>query len=385
LTRFDPSPYRARLAAEVDLNVADYLDRKQLKRLDRFAQFAVIAARMAVEDASLRLPEEPPGTVGVIMGSALGGITMAETQYLAYLQHGLRAVNPALALAVFGASCSCTIAIDMGITGPNSTNSNSCSAGTIALGEAFRLIRAGHAEVVLAGGAEAPITPLSFGAFDVIHAMSTTNDTPSRAYRPFDRNRDGFVMAEGAAVLVLEELQHAVQRGAMIFGEILGYGLTNDAYHMTAPHPQGAPAARAMQLALQEAQVAPQDIGYINAHGSSTPLNDKIETRAIKQVFGARAYTIPVSSTKALHAHAFGATGAMEVAICCLALQHHYLPPTINYVTPDPECDLNYLPNRGSHTTVDYILKNSFGFGGINATLVLKRYRPEHEAAHHTL
>jgi 3-oxoacyl-[acyl-carrier-protein] synthase II len=385
LTRFDPSPYRARLAAEVDLNVADYLDRKQLKRLDRFAQFAVIAARMAVEDASLRLPEEPPGTVGVIMGSALGGITMAETQYLAYLQHGLRAVNPALALAVFGASCSCTIAIDMGITGPNSTNSNSCSAGTIALGEAFRLIRAGQAEVVLAGGAEAPITPLSFGAFDVIHAMSTTNDTPSRAYRPFDRNRDGFVMAEGAAVLVLEELQHAVQRGAMIFGEILGYGLTNDAYHMTAPHPQGAPAARAMQLALQEAQVAPQDIGYINAHGSSTPLNDKIETRAIKQVFGARAYTIPVSSTKALHAHAFGATGAMEVAICCLALQHHYLPPTINYVTPDPECDLNYLPNRGSHTTVDYILKNSFGFGGINATLVLKRYRPEHEAAHHTL
>jgi len=249
----------------------------------------------------------------------------------------------------------------------------------------YRLIRAGHAEVVLAGGAEAPLTPLSFGAFDVIHAMSTANDTPSRAYRPFDRDRDGFVMAEGAAVLVLEELQHAVQRGAMIFGEVLGYGLTNDAHHMTAPHPQGDPAARAMQLALQEAQVAPQEIGYINAHGSSTPLNDKIETRAIKQVFGERAYAIPVSSTKALHAHAFGATGAIEVVICCLALQHHYLPPTINYVTPDPECDLNYLPNRGSHATVDYILKNSFGFGGINATLVLKRYRPEHEAAHHTL
>lgn len=385
LTRFDPSPYRARMAAEVELNVADYLDRKQLKRLDRFAQFAVIAARMAVEDAGLRLPDEPPGTVGVLMGSALGGITMAETQYLAYLQHGLRAVNPALALAVFGASCSCTIAIDMGITGPNSTNSNSCSAGTIALGEAFRTIRAGHAAVVLAGGAEAPITPLSFGAFDVIHAMSTANDMPSQAYRPFDRDRDGFVMAEGAAVLVLEELQHAVQRGAMIFGEILGYGLTNDAHHMVAPHPQGDPAAQAMQLALQEAQVAPQKIGYINAHGSSTPLNDKIETRAIKQVFGERAYAIPVSSTKALHAHAFGATGAIEVAICCLALQHHYLPPTINYVTPDPECDLNYLPNRGSHATVDYILKNSFGFGGINATLVLKRYHPEHETAHHTL
>ena len=384
LTRFDPLPYRARMAAEVELDVAAYLDRKQLKRLDRFAQFAVIAARMAVEDAALRLPDEPPGTVGVMMGSALGGITMAETQHYAYLQGGLRAVNPALALAVFGASCSCTIAIDLGITGPNSTNANSCSAGTMAVGEAFRLIRAGHAEVVLAGGAEAPITPLSFGAFDVIHAMSTANDTPALAYRPFDRERDGFIMAEGAAVLVLEELQHAIQRGAAIFGEILGYGLTNDAHHMTAPHPQGEPAARAMLLALQEAQVPPEQIGYINAHGSSTPLNDKTETLAIKQVFGEQAYAIPISSTKAMHGHAFGATGAVEVAICCLALHHCYLPPTINYVTPDPECDLNYLPNRGIHATVDYILKNSFGFGGINATLVLKRYRPESEAVHRT-
>jgi len=384
LTRFDPLPYRARMAAEVEFDVAAYLDRKQLKRLDRFAQFAVIAARMAVEDAGLRIPDEPPGTVGVMMGSALGGITMAETQHHAYLRGGLRAVNPALALAVFGASCSCTIAIDLGITGPNSTNANSCSAGTMALGEAFRLIRTGHAEVVLAGGAEAPITPLSFGAFDVIHAMSTANDTPSLAYRPFDRERDGFVMAEGAAVLVLEELQHAVQRGAAIFGEILGYGLTNDAHHMTAPHPQGEPAARAMQLALQEAQITPEQIGYINAHGSSTPLNDKTETLAIKRVFGEQAYAIPISSTKAMHGHAFGATGAVEAAICCLALHHHYLPPTINYVTPDPECDLNYLPNRGVHATVDYILKNSFGFGGINATLVLKRYRLESEAVHHT-
>jgi 3-oxoacyl-[acyl-carrier-protein] synthase II len=370
------------MAAEVEFNVADFLDRKQRKRLDRFAQFAVVAARMAVEDAGLQIPDEPPGTVGVLMGSALGGITMAETQHLAYLQGGLRAVNPALALAVFGASCSCTIAIDLGLTGPNSTNANSCSAGTMALGEAFRLIRAGHADVVLAGGAEAPITPLSFGAFDVIHAMSTANDDPARAYRPFDRQRDGFVMAEGAAVLVLEELHHAVQRGATIFGEILGYGLTNDAHHMTAPHPQGEPAARAMRLALHEAQVAPEAIGYINAHGSSTPLNDKTETLAIKQVFGEHAYAIPISSTKPLHGHAFGATGAIEVAICCLALQHQYLPPTINYVTPDPECDLNYLPNHGVQARVDYMLKNSFGFGGINATLVLRRYGHEPEATH---
>ena len=214
--------------------------------------------------------------------------------------------------------------------------------------------------------------------------MSTANDIPSLAYRPFDRARDGFVMAEGAAVLVLEELQHAVHRGATIVSEILGYGLTNDAYHMTAPHPQGEPAARAMRLALQEAQVTPEQIGYINAHGSSTPLNDKTETLAIKKVFGEQAYAIPISSTKAMHGHAFGATGAVETAICSLAFQHHYLPPTINYVTPDPECDLNYLPNRGVNATVDYILKNSFGFGGINATLVLKRYRLEPEAVHHT-
>jgi 3-oxoacyl-[acyl-carrier-protein] synthase II len=255
----------------------------------------------------------------------------------------------------------------------------------MALGEAFRVIRTGHAEVVLAGGAEAPITPLSFGAFDVIHAMSTANDVPSRAYRPFDRERDGFIMAEGASVLVLEELQHAVQRGAPILGEVLGYGLTNDAHHMTAPHPQGEPAARAMRLALQEAQIPPEAIGYINAHGSSTPLNDKTETLAIKQVFGEHAYAIPISSTKPMHGHAFGATGAMEVAICCLVFQHQYLPPTINYATPDPECDLNYLPNRGVHAPVDYILKNSFGFGGINATLVLQRYRPEAEAAYRAL
>ncbi len=381
LTRFDPTPYRSHMAAEVDLDVTAYLDRKQIKRLDRFTQFALIASRMAVEDARLDLRAEPSDTVGVLMGSALGGITMAETQHNVYLQSGLRAVNPALALAVFGASCSCAVAIDLGITGPNITNANSCSAGTIAIGEAFRLIRSGHAEVVLAGGAEAPITPLSYGAFDVIHAMSTANDTPSQAYRPFDRERDGFVMSEGAAVLVVEELQHALRRGATIWGEILGYALTNDAHHMTAPHPQGEPAARAMELALREAKVVPETIDYVNAHGSSTTLNDKTETRAIKQVFGEHAYALPVSSTKPLHGHAFAATGAMEVAICCLAFQHQYLPPTINYMTPDPECDLNYLPNHGIHANVEHILKNSFGFGGINASLVLKRYQPKPASA----
>lgn len=377
VTRFDTSACRARMAAEIDLKIEEYIDRRQLKRLDRFAQFGLIAARMAVTDAGLTMEAELPGTVGVSMGSALGGINIAETQHEAYLAHGPRAVNPALALAVFGASGSCAIAIDFRLTGPNTANSNSCAAGTIALGEAFRFIRQGHADVMLAGGAETPLTPLCFLAFDTIHAMSTANHDPAAACRPFDRQRDGFVMGEGAAVLILEELQHALARGATIFGEILGYGLTNDAYHMTAPHPQGAPAARAMTLALQEAQIAPEVVGYINAHGSSTPLNDKIETLAIKHVFGTHAYAIPISSTKPLHAHPFGATGAIETAICCLALYHHYLPPTINYSVPDPECDLHYIPNQGIHTTVDYVVKNSFGFGGINASLVLKRYLPE--------
>jgi 3-oxoacyl-[acyl-carrier-protein] synthase II len=367
------------MAAEINLNIEDFLERRQIKRLDRFAQFALIAARMAVEDAELIVSHEPPGTIGISIGSALGGILMAETQHQAYMQGGLKAVNPALALAVFGASSSCNVAIDLGLTGPNVANSNSCSAGTVAIGDAFRLIRLGQAEVMLAGGAEAPITPLCFGAFDIIRAMSTANDMPALAYRPFDRARDGFVMGEGAAILVLEELQHARARGATVLGEVLGYGLTNDAHHMTAPHPQGEPAARAMRLALHEAGVPPEAIGYINAHGSGTPLNDKTETLAIKQVFGERAYTIPVSSTKPLYAHPFGATGAIEVAICCLALQHGYLPPTLNYTTPDPECDLDYLPNCGRHTAVDYLLKNSFGFGGINATLVLKRLRPEED------
>jgi 3-oxoacyl-[acyl-carrier-protein] synthase II len=242
----------------------------------------------------------------------------------------------------------------------------------MALGDAFRLIRLGQVDVMLAGGAEAPLTPLCFGAFDTIRAMSTANDEPATAYRPFDRSRDGFIMGEGAAILMLEEFHHAQTRGASILAEILGYGLSNDAFHMTAPHPQGAPAAHAMRLALHEAGVEPDAIEYINAHGSATPLNDKIETNAIKQVFGKHAYEIPVSSTKPLYAHPFGASGAIEVAICCLALHHGFLPPTINYATPDPECDLNYLPNRGQCTQVRYMLKNSFGFGGLNATLVLR-------------
>ena len=373
LTRFDPSVYRAQMAAEIDIDVHDYLDRKQSKRLDRFSQLALIASQMAITDAHLDIAGESSETIGISMGSALGGISMAEAQHQIYMHAGLRAVNASLALAVFGASSSCSMAIALGVQGPNTANSNSCSAGTMALGEAFRLIRLGQAEVMLAGGAETPLTPLCFGAFDLIRAMSTANHAPATAYRPFDRARDGFIMGEGAAVLVLEDMQHALRRDAPILAEIVGYGSTNDAYHMTAPHPSGEPAARAMRLALREAGISPQAIGYINAHGSGTPLNDKTETLAIKQVFGEQAHAIPISSTKPLHAHPFGATGAIEVAICCLALHQAYLPPTINLTIADPECDLNYLPHCGRHEAVEYVLKNAFGFGGINAALVLKR------------
>jgi 3-oxoacyl-[acyl-carrier-protein] synthase II len=287
---------------------------------------------------------------------------------------GARAVNNILALTVFGSAASCNVAMEMGLHGPNATNANSCASGAVALGEAARLIREGRARIVLAGGVEAPLAPLTFGAFDIIRALSSiSNDNPGSACRPFDAARDGFVMAEGAAVLVLEEWEFAQARGAEIYAELLGYSTTTDAYHMTAPRPDAAQSARAMREALEEARLSPSDVGYINAHASSTPLNDKTETLAIKQVFGEAAYCVPVSGTKAMHGHALGATGAFEVAISCLVLRYDYLPPTINLRNPDPECDLDYIPNHGREQRVDAILTNSFGFGGINASLVLGR------------
>jgi 3-oxoacyl-[acyl-carrier-protein] synthase II len=279
-----------------------------------------------------------------------------------------------LAVTVFGAAASCNIAIEFGITGPNTANCNSCAAGTMAIGDAVRFIQRGEAEVMLAGGVEAPIAPLSFGAFSVIRAMSQRNHDPEHACRPFDKGRDGFVMGEGAAILVLEEASHALRRGARIYGEVLGYSLTNDAYHMSAPRPSGSEAARTIDLALRDAGLPPEQIDYINAHGSSTPLNDKAETIAIKQVFGEHARHIPISSTKGLYGHPLGASGAIEAAIGVLSLAHEYLPPTVNYEIPDPECDLDYLPNVGRVARVRHLLSNSFGFGGINACLVLGRF-----------
>jgi len=373
ITRFDPAPFRSHIAAEIpDFRPQDYLDAKRARRLDRFSQLAVASARLALVDAELALEREDRDRIGAMMGSALGGVAFAEAQVPKYLAEGVRGLDVSLALAVFAGAASCNMAIEFGITGPNATNAMSCASGTIAVGEAFHVVRDGRADVMLAGGAEAPLAPLTFAAFSNIRAMSTRNGDPAHASRPFDVARDGFVMGEGAAVLVLEERGRAVARGAPIYAEVVGHAYTNDAYHMTAPRPDGVQAARAMRLALADGDVAPTEVGYINAHGSSTPLNDSTETAAIKQVFGDHAYHLRVSGTKGYYGHALGASGAIEAAICALALGRSWLPPTLNLEHPDPACDLDCLPGDGLPAHPAAVVSNSFGFGGINAALVLR-------------
>jgi 3-oxoacyl-[acyl-carrier-protein] synthase II len=374
VTRFDPSIFKSHNAAEVnDFDATDWLDRKRAKRLDRYGHFSVATARMAIADAGIDLEKEDRDQIGATMGSALGGLQFAEGQLDLYLREGIKSVDPMLALCVFGGAASCNIAIELGVAGPNSTNSMSCASGTLAVGEGFRLIRDGYADVMITGGAEAPLAPLCFGAFSIIRAMSTRNDDPETSSRPFDKDRDGFVMGEGAAVLILEEYERAKARGAKIYAEVAGFGFTNDAYHMTAPRPDGSQAARSMRLAMRDAHVAPHEVEYINAHGSSTPLNDPTETRAIKDVFGDDAYSIRVSGTKGYYGHSLGASGAIETAISALAIEREWLPPTVNLSVADEACDLNFLPGSGEDRRVEHILTNSFGFGGINSALVLRR------------
>ena len=375
LTRFDPAMYRSHNAAEVnDFDAKDYVEAKKVKRLDRYGTFSVACAKQAIEDSGIDMAREDRERVGVMMGSALGGIRMAEEQLAVFLSQGLRAVEPGLALGVFGGASSCNIAIELGAMGPNSTNAMSCASGSMAIGDAFRVIRDGYADVMFAGGAEAPLAPLCYGAFALIRAMSTRDDDPSASSRPFDKDRDGFVMGEGAAILILEELDRALARGAHIYAEVVGYGTSNDAHHMTAPRPDGSQAARSMRLALRDAELAPHEVAYVNAHGSSTPLNDPTETLAVKATFGDHAAKLQLSSTKAYYGHALGASGAIELAITALALEQKWLPPTLNLDSPDPVCDLDYIPKVGREADVEYALSNSFGFGGINAAVVLKRH-----------
>ena len=374
IQRFDPAPFRSRIAAAIDdFDPATWLDARQIRRTDRCSQLALVATELALDDANLAPATLPPDRIGVMMGTALGGIGFAEEQNGNYVREGLRAVDPLLALTVFGGALSCNIAIRHGVTGVNATNAMSCASGAVAIGHGFRAIARGDADVVLAGGSEAPLYPLCFGAFAMIRAMSTRNDDPASASRPFDQGRDGFVMAEGAAVLVLESEAHARARGATIYAEVAGFGLTNDAHHMTRPEPDGREAARAMQLALDEAGTRPAAVDWVNAHGSSTPLNDAIEAAAIRRVFGAEADRILVSGTKGWHGHALGASGAIESAIACLALARGWVPGTLNCADPVVEGNLHFVDVDGSAVRPLAVLKNAFGFGGCNAALLLRQ------------
>jgi 3-oxoacyl-[acyl-carrier-protein] synthase II len=374
IENLDVSQFGVRVAGQIkDWDPEEFFPPHRLKRLDRYAQFSVASAKLALDDAGIEYSHDKPNDrIGVSFGTALGGVCKAEEQYIRFLKKGARGVQPTLAVQVFGGSAHSNIAIDFGFRGVGTTNSNSCASGTVSVGEALRYIRDDFADIVVAGGAEAPLTTITIGAFDIIKTMSRSED-PQTASRPFDKLRDGFVMGEGAASLILEELEHAKARGAKIYAEVLGYSLNNDAFHMTTPLPSGDSCIRAMRDALANANAAPEQIDYVNAHASSTQLNDSAETMSIKEALGERAKQIPVSGTKGYTAHPLGATGAIEACICALALDRQWVPPTVNYQNPDPTCDLDVVPNHGRAAELNYVMSNSFGFGGTNGCLVMAR------------
>jgi 3-oxoacyl-[acyl-carrier-protein] synthase II len=377
ITSFQADDYPVQIAGEVkDFNPEDFIERKDIKKMDIFIQYALGAGAMAVEDAGLKIDEDNADRVGVIVGAGIGGLNTIERYHSVLMESGHRRISPFFIPMLIANLAAGHISMRFGARGPNSCVTTACAAGTHSIGEAFRLIQRGDADVMIAGGSESAITPLTIAGFANMKALSSRNDAPQKASRPFDRERDGFVIAEGAGVLVLEELQLAQRRGARIYAEIVGYGMSADAYHMTAPDPEGRGVINCMRMALRDAGITPQEVDYINAHGTSTPFNDKHETMAIKQVFGEHAYRLAVSSTKSMTGHLLGAAGGIEAAFCALALSQGIIPPTINYEYPDPECDLDYVPNHARHVDVQTVLSNSFGFGGTNASLVLKRYRP---------
>jgi 3-oxoacyl-[acyl-carrier-protein] synthase II len=374
ITRFDASGYSTRIAAEVkEFDPTQFMDRKDARRAARFIQFAIAATQLALEDAQLAITDANREQIGVLIGSGIGGIDYMDSQVRLLDRYGPDRISPFLPAMMIADMASGMVSIHFGIKGPNLCAVTACSTGADAIGLATRLIQYGDAEVMLAGGTEAAIEPIGLAGFCAARAMSTRNDDPEHASRPFDAERDGFVMGEGAGVLVLESLEHAQARGARIYAEVLGYGMTADAYHITQPDPDGDGAMRAMRKAIDDAGLQPTDIDYINAHGTSTRYNDAKETLAIKRLFGEHAYRVPVSSTKSVTGHLLGAAGAVETAICVLALQHQTIPPTINYEYPDPECDLDYVPNQARPAQLRYVMTNSFGFGGHNSVLVLGR------------
>ncbi|HZG17426.1 MAG TPA: beta-ketoacyl-ACP synthase II [Candidatus Bathyarchaeia archaeon] len=375
ITSFDVSDYPTQIAGEIkDFNPELYMDKKEVKRTDRYVQFALAATKMAVENAKLSVTEDNAERVGVYIGSGIGGLGTWEDQHTVLMEKGPRRVSPFFIPMMIANMASGLVSIEYGAKGPTSSAVTACATGTNAIGDAFRLIQYGDADVMITGGAEATIRPMAMAGFCSMKAMSTRNDEPQKASRPFDAERDGFVMSEGAGIVILEELEHAKKRGANILAEVIGYGLSADAHHITAPAPGGEGAARCMRNALRDAGIDPTEVGYINAHGTSTPAGDIAESNAIKEVFGEHAYKLAVSSTKSMTGHLLGATGGIEAIATAFALRDQILPPTINLEHPDPECDLDYVPNVARKAQVNVALSNTFGFGGHNASILLKRY-----------
>ncbi len=376
ITRFDARDYSCRIAGEVKgFNPEDWVSKKDVKKMDLFIHYAMAASEIAMRDAAFQVGRSEADRVGVYIGSGIGGLPSIERQHAILLREGPRRVSPFFIVGLIVNMAAGQVSIRYGAKGPNQAACTACATGTHAIGDAYEIIKRSDADVMIAGGCEGVIAPLCVGGFSAMRALSTRNDDPERASRPFDADRDGFVISEGAGIVILEELGHAVRRHAKIYAEVAGYGASGDAFHVSAPSEDGDGPVRVMRRAIADAGIGPSAIDYVNAHGTSTPQGDAVETRAIKTVFGERARRVAVSSTKSMTGHLLGGSGGLETAIVALAVHHDMVPPTINYTTPDPECDLDYVPNEARRTTVNYALNNSFGFGGTNAALVLRKYR----------
>ncbi|EEA85207.1 beta-ketoacyl-ACP synthase II [Peptacetobacter hiranonis] len=375
ITRFDYTNYQTQIAGEVkDFTPEDYISKKELKKMDRFTQFAMVASKLAVADSELDLNNIDGNRMGTVIGTGIGGVETIEAQHKNLLEKGNRRVSPFFIPMMIGNMAAGQVAIEFGAKGPSTNICTACASGTNSVGDAFKIIQRGDADIMIAGGTEAAVAEFAVAGFCNMKAMSTNNDNPQKASRPFDKDRDGFVMGEGCGILILEELESAIKRNAKIYAEIVGYGMTSDAYHITTPAENGEGAARSMQMAINDAGIEPEKIDYINAHGTSTYYNDLYETMAIKSVFGENAKNVSISSTKSMTGHLLGASGAIEAIVCALAIKNNFVPPTINLENPGEGMDLDYTPNKGKERTINYALSNSLGFGGHNATIVLKKY-----------